>query len=74
MNGTVILSHAREGRDALVRRMADDLIECDAYANKLDACRCLLAKRYDSVDVAILLDDARQVAMQDVVAREMTGS
>lgn len=66
-----ILSHDRGAREDLARRMAADLVRHDAYANKWDAVRCLLAKKYDSVDVAILLDDARQVAMQDVVAREI---
>ena len=51
--------------------MASDLIRFDAFANEQDAMRALLARDYRPFDVFVLLDDVRQVAMQEIVAREM---
>lgn len=59
-------------REARVNRMAADLVEADAFATLADAIRLLMWKGYGSVDIALLADDARQVAMQSVVAREMS--
>lgn len=58
--------------EALVRRMAADLVATDSFASERDAIRILMAKRYRALDVAVHADNARQVAMQTVVAREMS--
>ena len=60
-------------RENLVRQMAADLERFEAYANSSDAIRSLIG-RYPPLDVALYADDARQVAMQSVVAREMARS
>lgn len=63
---------AREAREVRVSRMAADLVEADAFATLADAIRLLMWKGYGSVEVGLLADDARQVAMQSVVAKEMS--
>ncbi len=68
------LMTAPERRTATVARMARLLAEADAFAIRGDAIRHLLASGYPVSDVFILVDDARQVAMQTVVAREMSAS
>lgn len=65
---------ARARHNTLVERMAADLVAADAFANVADAIRLLMWKGYGSIDIAVLADDARQVAMQSVVAREMARS
>jgi hypothetical protein len=59
-------------RDEVVERMAACLVKYDAFRTKGDAVRTLLAKRFPSLEVARYLDDARQLAMQSIVAREMS--
>ena len=66
------LMEARARRDAMAQRMADHLVKHDAFTNESDAIRSLMASGYPPLDIAILADDARQVAMQSVVAREMS--
>lgn len=64
--------HAGEKhRRELVERMAADLVRFDAWRNPQDATRSLFG-RYGYTSIALLLDDARQVAMQTAVAREMS--
>lgn len=58
-------------RDGIVNLLAADLVTYDAFRNKSDAVRCLLARGHRSLDVARYLDDARQAAAQTRVAREM---
>lgn len=58
-------------REETVNLLTADLVTYDAFRNKSDAVRCLLARRHHSLDVARYLDDARQAAFQTVVAREM---
>lgn len=58
-------------QQALVERMAADLVEADAFANLADAIRLLMWKGYGSLNIALHADNARQAAMQSVVAREM---
>lgn len=68
----IITFPARESRAALVARMAADLVRYDAWRNKDDALRSLVfGCRYGSFEAVTYLDDARQLAMQSVVAREM---
>ena len=68
------LSAPHEGREGLVRRMAERLVTYDVFANEGDAMRCLMMKGFSPFEVIRFVDDARQVAMQDVVAREMAAS
>lgn len=68
------LLKASAQREALVQQMADDLVRYDAFANESDAIRTLMNRSYRPLDIALLADDARQVAMQSVVAREMSRS
>jgi hypothetical protein len=64
-----IKAHKRE----LVAQMAKDLIRFDAVADERDAIRALSwCGRYSAYDVLVLLDDARQVAMQEIVAKEIS--
>jgi hypothetical protein len=59
-------------RAQIVARMAQALIEAGSYFCERDAVMTLLANKFRAVDIAMLLDDARQVALQeDVVSREM---
>ncbi len=54
-----------------VAAMAKTLIECGTYASERDAIRSLFG-RYGIADIMMLIDDARQVAVQSAVAREMS--
>ncbi len=59
-------------RAAIVARMAQALIDAGSYFCERDSIMTLLGK-FRAVEIAMLLDDARQVAMQEaVVAREMS--
>ncbi len=59
-------------REALVRRMAAVVAAHGAFSSERDTIRLLMAKGFRALDVALLADDVRQVAMQSVVAREMS--
>lgn len=68
-------------RSEVVAAMAADLVRLDAWRNQHDAFRALLWQRdasnrpvYNSFEVSRYLDDARQMAMQSAVAREMAAS
>jgi hypothetical protein len=71
LDGPLML--AIERRKAVLERMARDLVAngedltCDR-----DAVRVLMACGYPNLDVALLAGEARMVAFQDVVAREMS--
>lgn len=66
------LLNIREHRAEMVERMAADLIQFDAFRDERDAIRALTwCGRHGAYDVMVLVDDARQRAMQEVVAREM---
>lgn len=59
-------------RQRLVSDMASDLIRFDAFRSEDEAIRSLYGTgRYQTFDIMALIDDARQVAMCEVVAREM---
>jgi hypothetical protein len=59
-------------RTERVEAMAQALIEAGAYSSERDAIMALMwSGRFSSVEVATLLDDARQAAQQAMVAREM---
>jgi hypothetical protein len=54
--------------------MAADLSETGAYADRGESVRQLHRDGYKVLDIMLLVDDARQVAMQDEVARIMVAS
>lgn len=67
-----------KSRSETVAAMAADLVRLDAWRNHADAMRALLWQRdasnrprYCSFEVSRFIDDARQAAMQDVVAKVM---
>lgn len=59
------------GRQEIVARMAADLVAADSFHDEREAIRSLFGK-YPYFQISLLIDDARQVAVQDVVAREMS--
>lgn len=60
-------------RKVVVEEMAAILVKYDSFRNEADAIRCLLALRvYSSFEVLRYIDDVRQYAMQQIVAREMS--
>lgn len=62
-------------RQRLVSDMAQDLLKFDSFRNEADAWRSLIfSGRYKSFDVMVAIDDARQLAMQETVAKEMASS
>lgn len=68
IDGPLVNIHRAE----LVARMAADLITYDAAGDENNAIRSLYGtRRYEMVDIVMLIDDARQAAMQKIVAREM---
>jgi len=58
-------------RAELVARMASDLVETATAGDERDAIRSLFGK-YAIADIMMLIDDARQAAQQEIVAREMS--
>jgi hypothetical protein len=66
-----LLDPAIRGKDVAIR-MAKDLIAYDAFRVEADAIRSLMNRGYSPFDVLRYVDDARQVAMQDIVAREIS--
>ena len=62
-------------RSQVVALMAADLVRLDAWRSEADAIRALIALNlYSTFEIMSYIDNARQVAMQSVAAREMTGS
>lgn len=66
------LMDARERRKDLVGRMAKDLVKYDAVHDERDAIRSLFGRGFSMPDIIMLIDDARQVAMAEIVAKEMS--
>lgn len=61
-----------ERREQLLKSMAKDLAASgDGLPTDRDAVRVLLAKGYGTINVAILAGEARMLAYQEIVAREM---
>jgi hypothetical protein len=63
-------------RHATIVRMASDLIRFDALNTREDSLRSLMCDRgrYSTYEIAMLVDEARAVAVQERVAREMSES
>lgn len=66
------MTDPRARREHVVMRMAKDLVAYDAFRVEADAIRALMAREYSPFDVLRFVDDARQVAMQEIVAKEMS--
>ncbi len=55
--------------------MAKDLIRLDAWRSEPDAIRVLMVlKLYSTFEIMTCVDDARQAAAQEIVAREIAAS
>lgn len=62
-------------RSQVVALMAADLIRLDAWRSEPDAIRVLMVlKLYSTFEIMTCVDDARQEAAQEIVAREMAAS
>jgi hypothetical protein len=68
------LLDARERRKDLVARMAADLIRYEAIGTEADAVRSLFGRGYSTFDIGLLAGEARMLAFQEIVAREMSKS
>ena len=59
-------------RSQVTALMAADLVRLDAFRSEADAIRALMAlKLYTTFEIMTCVDDARQAAVQSLVAREM---
>lgn len=58
-------------RAETVKNMVAHLLQFDSFRTESDAIRSLFG-RYPMFDIAVLVDDARQVAMQETIAVEMS--
>lgn len=70
LDGPLMLTPER--RAAMTLQMAAILLADDAHVDRGDAIRCLRGREYNAIDVMMLVDDARAVAVQDLVAKEMS--
>lgn len=68
------LMTTRERRKAMIVRMAKDLVRERAYGSDRDAMRLLYHLGYGDLNVPLLVGEARDLAMQIVVTREMSES
>lgn len=62
----------RDQRQVMVERMAKDLIRYDSYQNEADSIRSLFGRGYSMTDIVMIVDDARALAFQEIVAVEMS--
>lgn len=59
-------------RAQVVALMASELLRLDAWRSEADAIRALMAlKLYSSFEIMTCVDDARQAAAQETVAKVM---
>lgn len=58
-------------RAVTVMNMAAHLLKRDAFRTESDAIRSLLGNGFNISEIVLLVDDARQAAVQAVVAAEM---
>lgn len=64
---------AGKTREEVVAAMGADLVRFDAWRNEADAIRALMWRGvYSSWEIMRELDNARQAAMQSVVAKQMS--
>lgn len=55
----------------MIEAMAKDLLHYDALNSDLDGMMCLTGRGYSAFEAGLLLKEARAVAFQTIVAREM---
>jgi len=71
MDGPLCALPAR--RQALIERMAETLhARPDGLSGDREAVRVLLSEGFATIDVAMLVGEARMLAYQEIVAREMS--
>ena len=66
------LMTAPERRRMVAEQMAAHLLQTNTVLNREDAVRMLRTAGYSIFDVHLLVDDARAVAFQEIVAKEMS--
>jgi hypothetical protein len=71
VDGTLSLDAVRAQRIAKVAEMASRLVETGAFVDHSDSILVLASFGYSAFEVHALLDDARQIAAEHVVAMEM---
>jgi hypothetical protein len=71
LKGPIVIKPATY-RQQLIESMARALVEAGTANDERDAIRSLFGNGYAMSDIVMLLDDARALAFQDVVAREMS--
>ncbi len=73
LDGPISVSGALSKRQRLVSDMAAVLLQFDAFRNQSDSWWTLSnCRRWSTFDILNCLDDARQVAMQETVAKVMS--
>jgi len=70
-DGPICLDAVRAQRIAKVAEMASRLVETGAFVDRGDSIAVLVSFGYSPFEVHALLEDARQVAAEHVVAMEM---
>jgi hypothetical protein len=68
------LMTAPERRIRLIKSMANELVKHGAAGDRGDAIRVLQALNYGVVNIHCLVDEARTLAVQEIVAKEMSAS
>jgi hypothetical protein len=63
-----------ERRTRLIKSMALELVKHGAAGDRGDAIHVLHALHYGVVNIHCLVDEARTLAMQEIVAKEMSAS
>lgn len=63
---------ASERKRMVTEAMAAELLETSIVPERDDAVRMLRTAGYSTFDVHLMVDDARAVAFQEIVAREMS--
>jgi hypothetical protein len=70
LDGPLIL--APERKQEMAEEMAALLLDANAYLDRGDAIRLLRAADYNALNVMLCVDDARHLAMQEIIAKEMS--
>ena len=71
VDGSLSLDAVRAQRIAKVAEMTSRLVETGAFVDHSDSIMVLASFGYSRFEVHALLDDARQVAQEHVIAMEM---
>lgn len=75
LEGPLSIAAGLSKRQRLVSDMAQALLKYDAFRNEADAFWTLQNREmWSTYDIIVCIDDARQVAMQEIVAKEMSES